>query len=174
MTTPTMQEQLAAILANSSATDLLAALVKSIPAADMKAALKKAEAEKPTLLSLTMDAIVSAAIAGQVITDNVCKAVTESGRACGVLTETESAATSSVGALIRYANAYDAALKRAGLDIVKHDAEAPASLTCEGVPIEGESGVVIPDADPEEVDDPAKADPDNVAPLNASKRAKAA
>lgn len=111
--------------------DELKALMAGFSASELKAALKAVDTSKPTLLSLTMDAILSAGLAGPVITDAIAKTVTAKARECGVLTADESATQSSVSALIRYVAAYDAALTRAGYEIAK--TPTVASDTTEGV-----------------------------------------
>ena len=94
-------------------------LLSNFKAADVKAMLKQIEAAKPTALSLTMDAIVTATLAGTVITANVHKTVCEKAAEHGM----DSPQQSSTAALIRYAKAFDDAMVRAGFGWSKKAAE---------------------------------------------------
>jgi hypothetical protein len=119
----------------------LKALMANFSAAELKAAVKEQVATKATKLSLTHDAIVAAAMAGPVLTDNVYKALVVKAAEHGI---TDCQQT-SVAALIRYADSYMSALTRAGYVVTKK----PATETTEGdkapeLPKAPDSNVVSP------------------------------
>src|SRR3954468_19798728 len=93
--------------------DQLKALLAQFSAADVKKLLTETEKAKPTLLSVTMDAIVSATRAGSVLTDNVVTDVTTRAIAANVLEDGKKAQPSSVASLIRYYKAAVDAIGRA-------------------------------------------------------------
>lgn len=106
----------------------LQAMLAQFNAAEVKALLKKVETEKPTMLSVTMDAIVAGALANDLKTDTVSKAVTAKAREHGLLEANEDATQSSVAQLIRHTRAFDDAMSRAGYEWTKKAApEAPAA-----------------------------------------------
>lgn len=98
--------------------EALKALLAQFSAADVKKLLTETEKAKPTLLSVTMDAIVSATRAGSVVTDNVVTDVTTRAIAAKVLDADEKAQPSSVASLIRYYKAAVDAIGRAHGSVV--------------------------------------------------------
>jgi hypothetical protein len=98
---------------NAPSLEALRAMLANFKVSDVAKLLKEQEAAKPTLLSLTMDAYVKHDRAGSLLTDNVCKSVTETGREHGLLKTNEDATVTSVTTLMRYAKAYTDAVARA-------------------------------------------------------------
>lgn len=99
--------------------DELKAAMAQFSAADLKAAVKATTENKSTLLSVTMDCIAQAAIAGNVVSADVTKMVTARAREANVLKSDEEASATSVAQLIRHAQAYDSAMARAGYEWTK-------------------------------------------------------
>lgn len=88
----------------------LKALLAKFGKADIAKLVKEVTENKQTVLSVTMDCIVSAG--NTLIANTVTKAVTTAGRAAGVLGEKDEASVTSVAQLIRHVQAYRAAVKR--------------------------------------------------------------
>lgn len=114
---------IAALLNGAALTpELLLQLAVKLNGAEAVAkAAKQAKTEAPTMLSVTMDAIAAAALAGAVITKDVADKATVNARAAGLLKPDEEATHSSVAQLIRHASAYDAAMTRAGYEWSKRE-----------------------------------------------------
>jgi hypothetical protein len=116
----------------------LKALMASFTATELKAAMKTLEANKPTNLSVTMDAIVAAQLANNTTTKAVADDATRRGRECGLFSGNEEATQSSVAQLIRHVKAHDDAMTRAGYEWTRKAEPAPdpqvAKLTEGGMP----------------------------------------
>ena len=96
--------------------DQLKALLAKFGKADIAKLVKEVSAEKHTVLSVTMDAIVLAG--DNLVSANINTKATELGRECGVFTESESASPVSTAQLIRHVQAYREAVKRSEKRIV--------------------------------------------------------
>ena len=110
---------------------------------DVKKLAKESETDKPTLQSITFDAIVAGALAGNTMTDSVTKAVTAKAREVGLLKDNEEAKAANVQTLIRYAGAYDAAMVRAGYEWSKKVDTAPSDTPPEPQPDDVVSGAYV-------------------------------
>lgn len=115
--------------------DQLKAMLAGFSAADVKKLLKETEANKPTMLSLTCEALVTAQLAGPVLSAEVTKATTVLARAADLLKTDEDANASSVAQIIRICAAHDAAMIKAGYQWSKK--EAPAPVVEPVVPVNG-------------------------------------
>lgn len=149
MTSP---NELAALLASVDATALLAELLKKSDAKQVREALKKAEAEKPTTISLTMEYVVRRTVRGEsVLSDAAMEAVTAEGRECGLFKADEKPQASTVAALVRYALAHDAAYQKGGyVPVLASDVHALGGSVINGrlfqsMP-DGTAARVVPDA----------------------------
>lgn len=129
----------------------LRALLAKFGAAEVAKLVKEVAAEKQTLLSVTMDAIIAAG--DTLITDNVVKAVTVTGREAGVLKKDEEASVTSVGQLVRHVQAYRAACKRAddakaktAAEVAKLPTESPEAAGVVAGGTYGEAKPAVPSA----------------------------
>jgi hypothetical protein len=98
----------------------LKAAMATFTAAELKAAVKDIAPVKHTMLSLTYDVAIAHDLSGKgTITDNIAADVTKLAREHGLLGATENADQAAIKARLSFAKAYDAALGRAGLEIVR-------------------------------------------------------
>jgi hypothetical protein len=109
----------------------LKAAMATFTAAELKAVVKEISPVKHTMLSLTYDVAIAHELSGKgTITDNIATDVTKLAREYGILGATENADQAAIKARLSFAKAYDAALGRAGLEIVRkavvtYDSTAP-------------------------------------------------
>lgn len=90
--------------------DQLKMLLAKFSKADIAKLTKEVIADKHTVLSVTMDALVEAG--DTIISANVNDRATAIGRECGVFNSTETASPISTAQLIRHVSAYRAAVAR--------------------------------------------------------------
>jgi hypothetical protein len=98
----------------------LKAAMATFTAAELKAAVKDIAPVKHTMLSLTYDVAIEHDLSGKgCITDNIATDVTILAREHGLLGTNENADQAAIKTRLSFAKAYDAALGRAGLEIVR-------------------------------------------------------
>jgi hypothetical protein len=126
-------QDLASLLATiKDPKELLALAVKLNGAAEVAKAAQAAKKDAPSVLSVTMDAIVAATLSGPVLSKDVTDDVTKRGRECGLFKDDESATPTSTAQLIRHADAFCMAMERAGYEWAK---KAVVDTTAEVPPV---------------------------------------
>jgi hypothetical protein len=116
----------------------LKAAMATFTAAELKAAVKDIAPVKHTMLSLTYGVAIEHELSGKgCITDNIATDVTILARKYGLLGASENADQAAIKARLSFAKAYDAALGRAGLEIVRKAVVAPAEPVDSAKPVDG-------------------------------------
>lgn len=132
--------------------DELRAMLAQFDAAEVKTALKTVAVEKPTMLSVTMDAYLAMTANGGTTTEAVVQETTKRGHASEVLKAAETATITSVAAIMRYAVAYEAAVSRRAKttgqtsdDAGQGDAEQTGAAAKDAAPPALPAGAVVVD-----------------------------